>query len=169
MRDVVAHIISYDDLGPTAFLGRFARGRFNPDQVNQVGVDEYARLAPDELLAELKGHVRHAGLTAGSGPDRPGRRTHPPPGHPPALRAPREVPAERLAAALPFARVAPPIRAFSRARGLRLIATDVGWTSGSGPVVEGPAEPLLLAMAGRADALDELSGPGQAILADRVA
>jgi hypothetical protein len=79
------------------------------------------------------------------------------------------VPAERLAAALPFARVAPPIRAFSRARGLRLIATDVGWTSGSGPVVEGPAEPLLLAMAGRADALDELSGPGQAILADRVA
>jgi hypothetical protein len=77
------------------------------------------------------------------------------------------VPAERLAAALPFARVAPPIRAFSRARGLRLVATDVGWTSGSGPVVEGPAEPLPMAM-GDALALDDLTGPGQAILAGRV-
>ncbi|GAA4894980.1 maleylpyruvate isomerase family mycothiol-dependent enzyme [Actinomycetospora straminea] len=170
VRDVVAHIISYDDLGPTAFVGRFAAGRFNPDQVNQVGVDQYRQLTPDELLAELKGHLHPAGLTARFG-GRIGlvdglihhqdiRR---------ALRAPRDVPTERLATALPFARVAPPIRAFSRVRGLRLVATDVGWTSGKGPVVEGPAEPLLMAMAGRADALDELGGDGLPTLVGRVA
>jgi hypothetical protein len=32
-------------------------------------------------------------------------------------------------------------------------------------VVEGPAEPLLIAMAGRAEAIDELAGPGQPTLA----
>ncbi|GLZ48365.1 hypothetical protein Acsp06_45500 [Actinomycetospora sp. NBRC 106375] len=169
VRDVVAHVISYDHLGPTGFVGRLARGRFDPDEANQVGVDEYAHLSSDELLAELTAHLRPAGLTARFG-GRIGlvdglihhqdiRR---------ALGATREVPAERLAAALPFARVAPPIRAFSRVRGLRLVATDIGWSSGRGPAVEGPAEPLLMVMAGRADALDEVSGPGRDVLAGRL-
>jgi len=170
VRDVVAHVISYDDLGPAGFVGRFAAGRFDPDKANQVGVDRYASLSPDELLAELRGHLRPAGLTARFG-GRIGlvdglihhqdiRR---------ALGAPREVPRERVAAALPFARVAPPIRAFSRVRGLRLVATDIGWSSGRGPVVEGPAEPLLMAMSGRGQALDELGGAGLPTLADRMA
>lgn len=170
VREVVAHIISYDDLGPAGFARRFVAGRFDPDRVNQVGVDAYARLTPHQLLAELRGHLRPAGLTARFG-GRIGlvdglihhqdiRR---------ALGAPREVPLERLAAALPFAKVAPPIRAFSRVWGLRLVATDVGWSSGRGPVVEGPAEPLLMAMAGRADATDELTGPGRPRLASRIA
>jgi uncharacterized protein (TIGR03083 family) len=168
VRDVVAHIISFDDLGPVGFVRRFTAGRFDPDQVNQVGVDQYAQLTPDELLAELKGHLRPAGLTARFG-GRIGlvdglihhqdiRR---------ALGAPREVPTERLATAMPFAKIAPPIRAFSRIRGLRLVATDIDWSTGSGPAVEGPAEPLLMAMAGRADAIDELTGPGQPTLASR--
>jgi uncharacterized protein (TIGR03083 family) len=169
VRDVVAHVISYDDLGPTGFVRRLAAGRFDPDKANQVGVDQYASLSPDELLAELEGHLRPAGLTARLG-GRIGlvdglihhqdiRR---------ALGAPREVPRERLAATLPLARVAPPIRAFSRVRGLRLVATDIGWSSGRGPVVEGPAEPLLMAMAGRGQALDELAGAGLPTLADRI-
>jgi uncharacterized protein (TIGR03083 family) len=170
VRDIVAHIISYDDLGPVGFVGRFAAGRFNPDKANQVGVDQYASLSPEELLVELEGHLRPTGLTAGFG-GRIGlvdglihhqdiRR---------ALGATREVPRERLAAALPFARVAPPIRAFSRIRGLRLVATDIDWSTGRGPVVEGPAEPLLMAMAGRVDAVDELTGAGLPTLAGRMA
>ena len=168
VRDVVAHVISYDDLGSVGVAQRFAAGRFNPDQANQVGVDQYATLSPDELLAELKGHLRPAGLTARFG-GRIGlvdglihhqdiRR---------ALGAHREVPRERLTAALPFAKVAPPIRAFSRIRGLRLVATDVDWSTGRGPTVEGPAEPLLMSMAGRAGALDELTGAGLTTLAER--
>ncbi len=169
VRDVAAHIVSFDHLGPVGLAGRFARGWFIPDQVNEVGVRDYAGLSPDELLAAFTDHLRPAGLTAGFG-GRIGlvdglihhqdiRR---------ALGLPREIPTERLATTLPFARVAPPIRAFSRARGLRLVATDLDWTSGNGPVVEGPAEPLLMAIAGRGHALDELTGPGTATLAARI-
>jgi uncharacterized protein (TIGR03083 family) len=170
VRDVVAHIISYDDLGPAGLVGRFARGWFVPDHVNQVGVQGYAKLSPDELLATFKEHLEPAGLTAGFG-----GRIGLVDGliHHQDIRRPlgllREVPADRLAEALPFARVAPPIRAFRRARGLRLVATDLDWSSGSGPVVEGPAEALLMAMAGRADAVGELSGPGAPTLAGRLA
>lgn len=169
VRDVVAHVISYDDLGPLGLAGRFAQGWFVPDRVSEVGVRRYAEIGTDELLAELKNHLRPAGLTAGFG-GRIGlcdglihhqdiRR---------ALGLHREVPTERLAEALPFARTAPPIKAARRVRGLRLVATDLDWTSGSGPVVEGPAEPLLMAMAGRADALGELGGPGKATLIGRL-
>lgn len=84
------------------------------------------------------------------------------------LGLPRVVPAERLAVALPFALVAPPIAARPRVRGLQLVATDVDFAAGSGPQVRGPGEALLMAVAGRADALGALSGPGAGLLAQRV-
>lgn len=169
VREVVAHIISYDDLSTLGLVGRFARGRLLPDRVNELGVRRFDALDPDELLAEFRSHLDPVGLTAGFG----GRVAlvdglihHQDIRRP--LGQPRDVPVERLAAALPFARSAPPIGAFWRARGLRLVATDLGWVAGRGLVVEGPAEALLLAIAGRAHAVDELSGAGQARLAARL-
>ncbi|MCU1615966.1 MAG: hypothetical protein JWO98_3506 [Frankiales bacterium] len=47
-----------------------------------------------------------------------------------------------------------------RIAGLTLRATDADWSRGSGPLVEGPAMALLMATAGRPQALDELRGPG---------
>jgi uncharacterized protein (TIGR03083 family) len=47
-----------------------------------------------------------------------------------------------------------------RVAGLTLRATDTDWSHGGGPVVEGPAMSLLLAVTGRTAALDDLSGPG---------
>ena len=47
-----------------------------------------------------------------------------------------------------------------RVTGLRLQATDADWSTGSGPLVRGPALSLLLAMTGRHAVLDELSGDG---------
>ena len=69
---------------------------------------------------------------------------------------------------LDFARTAPPIGAFRRIRGLRLVATDLDWAMGKGAEVTGPGEALLMAMAGRGDAVDELAGPGSSVLAGRV-
>jgi hypothetical protein len=43
------------------------------------------------------------------------------------LGQPREIPTERLRHALNFALIAPPIGGFRRARGLRLVATDLDW------------------------------------------
>ena len=54
-----------------------------------------------------------------------------------------------------------------RIAGLTLRATDTEWSTGSGPTVEGPAQQLLLAVAGRRPALDQLSGDGLATLRAR--
>jgi hypothetical protein len=55
-----------------------------------------------------------------------------------------------------------------RGRNLRLVATDLGWSSGRGPTVEGPAEGVLMAIAGRPTALASLSGDGVPLLAERI-
>ncbi|MFM8972893.1 MAG: hypothetical protein ACKOOG_09700, partial [Actinomycetota bacterium] len=43
---------------------------------------------------------------------------------------------------------------------VRMVATDVAWTAGSGPEVRGRALDLLLVMANRRVALTRLDGPG---------
>jgi uncharacterized protein (TIGR03083 family) len=54
-----------------------------------------------------------------------------------------------------------------RIAGLKLAATDMDWSHGNGPEVTGPAEALVMMMAGRLVALDDLSGEGKAVLATR--
>lgn len=73
-----------------------------------------------------------------------------------------------MQAALRFAPRAPPIGAPKRLRGPRLPATDLDWSTGDGPTVEGPGEALLMAMAGRPATLPELSGPGTPTLTESV-
>lgn len=48
-----------------------------------------------------------------------------------------------------------------RIAGLKLTATDMDWSHGNGPEVKGPAEALVMMMAGRLVALDDLSGEGK--------
>jgi mycothiol maleylpyruvate isomerase-like protein len=55
-----------------------------------------------------------------------------------------------------------------RIDGLRLVATDVDWSHGTGPEVTGPAMPIVMAMTGRAAGLDELGGEGLATLRRRM-
>ena len=61
----------------------------------------------------------------------------------------------------------PPLLAI-RIRRLGLTATDLDWSTGERPVVTGPAEALLMALAGRRGITHELSGPGLRVLAARV-
>jgi uncharacterized protein (TIGR03083 family) len=51
-----------------------------------------------------------------------------------------------------------------RIAGFTLRATDIDWSHGSGLEVTGPAEALVMMMAGRLIALDDLSGEGKAPL-----
>ena len=55
-----------------------------------------------------------------------------------------------------------------RMAGLSFVATDVGWSTRSGPKVRGTAEALLLGLANRDVALGELDGDGAATFAGRV-
>ena len=54
-----------------------------------------------------------------------------------------------------------------RIAGVHLQATDVNWSHGSGPVVSGPLQSLVLAMTGRKGALPDLNGDGVAVLEGR--
>jgi hypothetical protein len=80
----------------------------------------------------------------------------------------RAIPPPRLQTVLNYALTAPAVRGARRTRGVRLVATDVDWGHGSGPDVHGPGEALLIAMAARPSALDDLAGPGKATLAQRI-
>jgi uncharacterized protein (TIGR03083 family) len=55
-----------------------------------------------------------------------------------------------------------------RVDGLALRATDQDWTWGSGADVSGPSEALAMAVAGRPDALRDLTGPGVTVLRGRI-
>jgi uncharacterized protein (TIGR03083 family) len=89
-----------------------------------------------------------------------------------ALGIPRMIPQERVQGVLAFS--LQPIGSLGlafgreRAKGLRLVSTDNDWAWGTGKVVSGSLEALLMATAGRAVALEELGGPGVPVLADRM-
>lgn len=167
VKDVVAHVISYEDLTSLGLIKRFAKGRVV--RANEVGVAEYSSLSPQELLDFLNHHLRPRGLTAAFGGmiglvdatihHQDIRR---------ALGRPRTVPPHRLLRVLPLVPGNPRLGAGRRIRGLRLRATDIAWEHGNGADVTGTGEALLLAMTGRRQAAEELAGPGAATLLDRL-
>ena len=170
--DVAAHVAAWDDLlavdSPSRYPAAIARygyllvrARFSMDAVNaRLSRGGYSgkptlrsrhlfdRLAPGGQLAEVV--IHHQDI----------RR---------ALDMRRRIPDERITAALDGVFRLPSLRATSHLRGVRASASDVAWSRGSGPEVRGPAEALLMAIAGRPSALDELDGPGIAMLRDRIA
>ena len=52
--------------------------------------------------------------------------------------------------------------------GVSLIASDTGWSYGSGAEVAGTASALITSLAGRPAALDELTGPGSELVRSRL-
>jgi uncharacterized protein (TIGR03083 family) len=169
VKHVVAHVISYDGLGTRGLLALAAQGRFRLSRINAAALARYDTRSPEQLLALLTDHPQPRGVPAALG-GRVGlvetlihhqdiRR---------ALARPRPIPAERLLPALRIALIAPDIGGLWRIRGMRLVATDLGFSAGVGPEVRGAAEALLMAIAGRRDAVGELCGPGQRKLAGRI-
>lgn len=61
-----------------------------------------------------------------------------------------------------------PVGGKKRIDGLRIVATDVDWSHGTGSEVSGPGMSVLLAMTGRPAGLDGLAGAGLATLRSRV-
>jgi uncharacterized protein (TIGR03083 family) len=169
VRDVVAHVYSYDELSGADLVRRFAQARFNPNRVNDACLAAYAEQSPTELVALARRCVRPRGLPAGfrGGIALADGMIHQQDIRRP-LGLPRTIPPDRLRATLEFAQYAPVIRGFWHRRGLQLVADDVGWSTGSGPEVRGPGEAILLAIAGRNVAVHELSGPGVATLRPRL-
>jgi uncharacterized protein (TIGR03083 family) len=169
VRDVVAHVVSYEELSRWQLVRRFATGGFVPPRVNAIGVAEYAGRSPKQLTQLMRSCIPPRGLTSAFG------------GmialvdgmiHQQDIRRPlgigRAIPLERLQRVLNAALSSPATRGAKRARGVRLVATDLEWVHGDGPEVTGTAEALIMAMAARPDALNQLAGPGKEHLAQRI-
>jgi uncharacterized protein (TIGR03083 family) len=169
VRDVAIHTVSYDELSAAGLVARFLKGRLNTDRINAIGVADYADRTPEQITAMIRAHAEPHGLTGGFGGrialtdgmihQQDIRRS---------VGIRRTIDPERLRTALDFARFAPTIRGAWRARGVRLVASDVDWSHGTGPEVRGTGEALLMAMAGRLAALDDLDGAGKAKLARHI-
>jgi uncharacterized protein (TIGR03083 family) len=145
VRDVVAHIISYDNLGARALLTVAPRARFRPGRINDTALTRYDQHTPEQLLALLTGNLQPRGQPAALG-GRAGlvetlihhqdiRR---------ALRQPRAIPADRLLPALHTALIAPDISRPWPLRDVRLATTDLRFSLGIGALAEGPAEAILM-------------------------
>ena len=169
VRDVVAHVLSYDELSRSQLVRRFVKGGFWPPRINALGVAEYAVQSPEQLADLMRSCIQPRGFTAAFG------------GmialvdgmvHQQDIRRPlgitRVIPEQRLRTVLNYALTAPAIRGARRARAVRLVATDLDWQHGSGPEVTGCGEALLMTMAGRGDALNQLAGPGTVLLAQSI-
>ena len=169
VRDVVAHLISYEELGYIGAAGTLLRAGFRPGRMNEIRRHVYRDHSPEQLVEILRSHLQPHGFTAAFGGSvgltdclihhQDIRRP---------LGLPREVPPDRLVEALDFSLRAPVLPSKRNAAGVRVLASDVDWQHGRGPEIRGPGEALLMALAGRADALGELDGPGVVALTARV-
>lgn len=172
VHDVAAHLTTYLRFGQLKLYWGIATMAADFDRLNRELTTRAARLP----TAELTDRLRRWSTS---------RTTIPRSGYDPVLtdillhdydiRVPlgigRDMPEDRLWVAFQHlaAKPSPGYSMGSRLAGLRLEAVDTGWASGSGSVVRGDAESLVLAMSGRAVGLDALEGDGLPLLRDRVA
>jgi uncharacterized protein (TIGR03083 family) len=169
VRDVAVHVISYDDLPTPRAVATLVRSLGSVDRASARTLARWDGAGPAEVVQAYRTRLQPRGLTALGGArigfldglihHQDVRR---------AVGRPREVPPDRLLAALAAVRGAPVLPARGLVRGLRLVADDVPWEQGDGAEVHGPGEALLLTAAGRDVALGELRGDGLALLTERV-
>jgi uncharacterized protein (TIGR03083 family) len=168
VQDLVAHLVAAGHVTAPHFFAGFARTGFNFDKFVEGDLRTYSGGTPADVKARYDAIITS---------------TRKPPGpayvalgevmvHGEDIRRPRgsraEHPAEHLVAlAETYKKAGAPLRAKKRIDGLRLIATDVDWSTGDGPEVEGPCMSLILGMVGRTDALKDCTGPGVETLAAR--
>lgn len=171
VRDLAAHVISYDDLSLAQIAKRrLIDGRGSMDRFNAALVDDYACFATADLVDLVRQRTQPRGYMAALD------------GtiglldamiHQQDIRRPlgigRVIPPERLRSALQRSLYVPILCGAWRGRGLQLIATDVNWRHGNGDEVRAPGEALLMCLAGRRAAFGELSGPGTPTLLHRLA
>jgi uncharacterized protein (TIGR03083 family) len=170
VRHVVAHLVTGSDVKPLSAFGGLLRSGMNFNRYIARDAIAAGAAPPEELLAELRETV--------------GRRKTPPMAKPVNMLADTVCHSADIRRPLGIKRSAPedtvvevaeslkgvgfPVGASKRIAGLRLTATDVAWSTGNGPSVEGPAESLILAMAGRPAGLDDCTGDGVAVLKSRM-
>jgi uncharacterized protein (TIGR03083 family) len=169
VRDVLGHMIATAKMTQGAFFANLARAGFRFHDMSASLIAAEATAVPADGLAEFRKHMQDT--------------THPP-GPVEAMLGEAVVHGEDIRRPLGIKRGYPPeavtraagffrrsnllIGSKRRIAGLTLRANDLEWAAGSGPEVTGPALSLLMAMTGRAAAVDDLSGEGVPTLRSRM-
>ncbi|MCY0961247.1 maleylpyruvate isomerase family mycothiol-dependent enzyme [Streptomyces sp. H27-H5] len=159
VHDVVAHLVDTARTTRLGFVTGLVRARFDFDRQNARGVERARGAGPSETLQRL----RDAAPRTSTPPAPLDSRLVEEIVHGEDIRRPlgitRLYPQEAVVRAIRLQTRTP--ASFGGAKELvtrvRLTATDVDLAIGAGPDVEGPALPLLLAVAGRRAAVDDLS------------
>ncbi|MDN5859763.1 MAG: maleylpyruvate isomerase family mycothiol-dependent enzyme [Pseudonocardia sp.] len=171
VREVVAHLLFITEWTPRRLITGMIRAGGNANRFIAGDALTQAATPSSELLQRVHLSV--------------GARRHPPGTTPAMVLCDHLCHAQDIRRALPKPRAIPTVRlrmvadalvasgrgigSRPRARGLHLLSADLDWTHGHGPQVSGPTEALIMALAGRRDAIRELRGPGVATLASRIA
>jgi uncharacterized protein (TIGR03083 family) len=168
VHDAAAHILTGAEQTPRNFVTRLAANRFRFDAMMDAEARRLRSVSSDEIVARLRSRT-----TTTNRPPAPvavmlGEIVV----HSEDIRRPTGAdgsPApEALVGALDlFAKMGFPVGAKRRIDGVRLVASDVGWSHGDGPLAEGSALSLLLTMTGRPDGLAGLTGEGVGVLGQR--
>ncbi|PZS32288.1 MAG: maleylpyruvate isomerase family mycothiol-dependent enzyme [Pseudonocardiales bacterium] len=168
VREVAAHLTAMSMMAPGRFIGRYAGAGLRLNAMNAKDVLERHRTTTAEELNEFRFHILDS-----TGPPWPtvlvlgeiilhGQDILRP------LKLNRSPPQQAILRVANFyQRTNLLVGARHRIARLRLRATDANWSHGRGPEVTGPLLSLTLAMAGRAAAMDDLSGDGLDTLRSR--
>lgn len=161
VQQLVGHLVAAANITAPHFLSGLVANGFSFDKFVDKDLTPYAAGSPADVKARFDGIISSTRTPPGPkyvalgevmvhGEDI--RR---------ALGSEGTHPAEHLTTlAELYKKTGAPLRAKKRIAGLQLTATDVDWSTGEGPEVRGPAMALILAMVGRAAALDDCTGPG---------
>ncbi len=168
VQEVTAHLVASGHITAGHFFAGFIVAGFNFDKFVDKDLRPYAQGSPDEVLARFGEIVESNKKPPGPAYVALGeimchgediRR---------ALGTKGEHPEAHLVTlAELYKKAGAPLGAKKRIAGLRLRATDVEWSSGDGPEVDGPVMSLVLAMVGRQGALADCAGEGLATLRTR--
>ena len=163
VEQVVAHMLVIPTVSKGKIFINFLGSGFNLDKFSDKMVNRITAENSPEQLAKAMGEAATSQNT--------------PPGLKPlgifaevlvhagdiseSVGKPLAFPADHYVVGLDYLKdVQPALGCRERIADLQLNATDVEWTHGHGPTVEGSAQHLILAMAGRKAALDHLNGKG---------
>jgi len=168
VRDVVAHMTAATQLNAPKFFGRLTGSGFSFERVQAKGIAANRGASPAETLTNFKAQLDSTGRPPGPIETILGETLV----HAEDIRRPlglrHNYPTDAVVkVADSYKKSNLIIGSKRRIAGLTLQATDVDWRQGDGPPVEGPMLDLLLAMTGRKDPLESLSGDGVATLRSR--
>ena len=169
VHQLLGHMVATAKMTPPKFFARMAGAGFSFDKMADKQVAAETAGGPAATLAEMRAQVGATSSPPGPVDSWLGETLI----HSADIRRPlgikHDYPTDAIERTLDFYKKSNLIvGAKKRVAGVTLRAADADWSHGSGPVVEGPALSLLMAMTGRAPALDDLSGDGVGVLRARM-